>query len=218
MNDKKELYEEGHYSGFGAYKSTIATLKLESDNVGLWLTGDANELLKVSKVSTRNGSFYYEFFNAGESSTDYNAYVTEYENNGVLSCAFARQLYLKVVNGFSSDVRNDSFKLKGLLTLVAEQEDGSKYDVARIPHVTFPNVFGFSIFSRPVNVTVPVQLTMNSSVLARMYLRASIHDATSFQVGLTSDEDLEDEEAAAAQKPKSSRFSLFQRKSSAKKE
>lgn len=206
MSFNSELYEINHFSGFSAYTSTLATYTLNSNNTGLWLVGETCDLFAGTKLSLKSKLFFYRFFDCADDSNEYNKLVAEYEDKGVLSCAFASKLFVTVKNGYAADVKNDSFNVKGLITLYAEQEDGSVDEIIRIPHLHIPNVYGFAMLFKPLNVTSKCRLTMDSSFLASIYLRDSGYDPTSFQLGITSEEEEAEPKVKATKKSLSTRL------------
>jgi len=162
MSSYTEAYENGWYSGEKHYISNLATLKLKSNNTGLWLIGNVRELFNKATEKLSEGWFYYEFFDDEDDPISYNDHVLAHEENGVLPLAFAKSTFLDFKNVYVSGTNYDKYTLAGNIWLCAEHTDGTIERVFKIPRITIFSKVPFFLIGNPISGKAKVRLTMDA--------------------------------------------------------
>jgi hypothetical protein len=204
-SSNKEAYENGWFSGEQSYVSNLATLKLESNNTGLWAIGKISELFKQSKEKPTAGEFLIEFFDAEDSSSVFNQKVQEFEDAGVIPCAFSKRNFVSIKNAYVSVINFNNFVLTGNISLCTEHHDGTTENVCKVQKVTvFVPVPGF-VVSQAFSAVANVKLTMNSFEVWRLAQKEWEPSAMEFNHSLRQEED----DAPKAGKRRSSKIFSF---------
>lgn len=162
---KTEDYSEGLATNMSSYRMTLSSLKLESDGTGLWLYGKNSDMFRTSEEGPNDGYFQYAFFDSTIDGENFDASMEKAENKGIMSLAFAREIRLTISGGHLKKTHFGMSKLIGLIFLEARYEGTSFVNVEKIPFLEVFSKNLFSMSSSHFNRTVPVKLTMNSSII-----------------------------------------------------
>lgn len=160
-----EFYSEGHATNMNSAKTTIATIKLKSDGVGLWLFGKNSSIFKTDEEGPTDGYYLYTFFDTSITGEDFNRCLEKVENDGVMSIAFASDVRISVSGGHLRMTHFGMSKLVGLINVEARFVGASYSHVTKIPFIEVFSKNMYVMSSKPFNRIFSTAVTMDSSII-----------------------------------------------------
>lgn len=163
MHANTESFENGHFAGAAMFRHNAATLSLDSDSTGLWITIDAKVALPEFKFTGKNSSVKITVFESHGYPDEFNKQVNDCSD--VLSCAFSLSNRLVFRNCFPVDFNRGLIKFSGLVVLESEYEKDKFTAVRSFKSFDVINTGTYLAQILPLNKTFPARIVMNSILL-----------------------------------------------------